>query len=90
MLNMNIKSKNILYIVSSVAIFLVASTWLYIIKEQRVGVYVGILSLSVLSSGYIVNPNTKYKFIIDLLAIIGILFFIGLVVLNFLSTYGIF
>ena len=86
---MKINSKNTLYLISTVAIFLFASTWLYLIKEERIGVYAGVLSISTLSSGYLVNPNIKYRFIIDILAIGCILFFIGLVVLRFLSSYGI-
>jgi hypothetical protein len=80
---MKINSKNILYVISSIAIFLVTSTWLYIIKEERIGVYVGVLSISVLSSDFIFDPKGKWRLIIDFVAVAGILFFIGLEILNF-------
>ena len=83
---MKIDSKNLLYVISSVAIFLVSSTWLYILKEERIGVYAGVLFISVLSSGYIVNPKFKYQVIIDLIAIVCFILIIRLGILYFLLS----
>ena len=80
---MKINAKKI-YAISSVAIFLVTSTWLFIIKEERIGVYILVLSISVIISGYIVNLKSKYRLLIDFVAIVCFLLLVGLEILGIL------
>jgi hypothetical protein len=78
-------SKRTLFVISSILSFLVISFWLFIIKEGRIGVYLIVMSLSLLSSIYIINPKIKYRIIIDFISITCILFLAGLKVLSVLS-----
>jgi hypothetical protein len=86
---MKINSKKIVYIISSTIIFLLSSIWLVLVEEERIGVYVGVLSIIILSLGYITNPKNKYWFILDCIAIGCILYFIILDILRYLSSYSI-
>ncbi len=81
MFAMKIDSK-ISYIISSVAIFIVISMWLYMIKEERIGVYTLVLLISVILSGYIVDFKSRYRILIDFIAILCFLFLVGLEVLG--------
>ena len=81
MFAMKINSKKS-YIISSIAIFIFTSIWLYIIKEERVGVYTLVLLISVILSGYIVDLKSRYRILIDFIAILCFLFLVGLEVLG--------
>lgn len=66
------------YAISSVVIFIVTSTWLYIIREERIGVYILVLSISIILSGYIVDIKSKYRILMDFIAFICFIFLVGL------------
>jgi hypothetical protein len=83
---MKIKSKTTAYVISSIAIFLVSSIWLRIIEEERIGVYLGVLLITIFSSGYIINPKIKYRFIIDMAIIIFFLLIMRLEIVYFLTS----
>lgn len=83
---MKIKSKTTAYMISSIAIFLVSSFWLRIIKEKRIGVYLGVLLITIFSSGYIINPKIKYRFIMDIIIILLFLLIMRLEIVYFLTS----
>ena len=83
---MSNKSNIKLYMLTTIFLFLVSSTWLYIINETRVAVYICVFLISNLISSHIIEPKNRYQIVIDFIIIVSFVLIVRLEVLFFLST----
>jgi len=77
--------KKLLYVVSFAAFFLLSLSWLFVINEGRIAIYIEIFLISILLLDYIVNPKIRYLFIINFIVIVCFLLLLRLEIIQYLS-----